>query len=431
MIIEDNNIELRSEEFQEILGDLPPWIFRWGIAILAFVVLVIFIGSSIFKYPDTISATMLLTRTTPAATIVAKSSGKLNELYVIDNQNINKGEYLAVIENTAKTEDILFLKNYLASINLDSISVLPPKHLQLGSIQSNYTSFFLTLFEYTEYKRLKYLSTKAEIARTRIEQYSVQCETFRKQKKIIEKQFAINKNKYARDSILNQKGVISLEDLEAAKNELLRSQLACEDICSSINNSQIQIGEMRESLFDTNYQKEEKENTLQMQLKAHITQLCADLQEWELSYALIAPIDGNITFTNYWAINQNIEQGDDIFNIIPLGDDKLIGKASLPITRSGKVKKGQRVNIRFENFPDHEFGMVRGIVQNISLVASKKNNESNYIVEVELPEGLNSSYNIELPYLPEMKANADIITEDLSLLQRFFMPIRKILKENF
>jgi len=46
------DIELRSEEFQELLGVVPPWILRWGITVLAVVVVVLLIGSAIIKYPD-------------------------------------------------------------------------------------------------------------------------------------------------------------------------------------------------------------------------------------------------------------------------------------------------------------------------------------------------------------------------------------------
>ncbi|GHS98150.1 hypothetical protein FACS189421_06210 [Bacteroidia bacterium] len=49
---EENNMELRSEEFQEVLGDTPPWILRGGITLLAIVVLVLLAGSAVFKYPD-------------------------------------------------------------------------------------------------------------------------------------------------------------------------------------------------------------------------------------------------------------------------------------------------------------------------------------------------------------------------------------------
>jgi len=47
-----------------------------------------------------------------------------------------------------------------------------------------------------------------------------------------------------------------------------------------------------------------------------------------------------------------------------------------------------------------------------------------------LPNGLMTTYKKELPYLPNMQGQADIITEDLSLLERLVLPVKKILKEN-
>jgi HlyD family secretion protein len=187
---------------------------------------------------------------------------------------------------------------------------------------------------------------------------------------------------------------------------------------------------MRESLLDTEYQYIEKKNSLETQLKTYATQLSAEIQSWEITYAFIASIAGKITFTNYWVENQNVTSGEEIFNIIPVNKGTLIGKASLPTTRSGKVKIGQTVNVRFDNFPENEFGIVRGKVQNISLVPSRKQEENRYVVDIAFPDGLRTTYNKELPYLPEMQAQADIITDDLSLLERFFLPIKKVITES-
>ena len=51
------------------------------------------------------------------------------------------------------------------------------------------------------------------------------------------------------------------------------------------------------------------------------------------------------------------------------------------------------------------------------------------MVDIELPNGLRTSYNKELLFLPEMEGQADIITEDMSLLERFLMPIKKVMTE--
>lgn len=51
------------------------------------------------------------------------------------------------------------------------------------------------------------------------------------------------------------------------------------------------------------------------------------------------------------------------------------------------------------------------------------------MVEVTFPKGLITNYNKQLPISREMQAQADIVTEELRLIERFFMPLKKIFKE--
>jgi HlyD family secretion protein len=53
-----------------------------------------------------------------------------------------------------------------------------------------------------------------------------------------------------------------------------------------------------------------------------------------------------------------------------------------------------------------------------------------YTVEITLPNKLLTTYKKGLPYLPNMQGQSDIIKYDISSLERFTLPIKKILKEN-
>ena len=107
----DQNIELRSEEAQEVLGQTPVWVLRWGITVLFIVVIALLCVSFFFRYPDTITAEMILTSDNPSVEAKARFTGRIMKLYVEDRQFVESGKYLAVIENSAKTEDILHLKS--------------------------------------------------------------------------------------------------------------------------------------------------------------------------------------------------------------------------------------------------------------------------------------------------------------------------------
>ena len=425
-------IELRSEEFNEVLSTVPAWIIRWGITMTACVVLMLLVGSAVFKYPDIISSTVTLTGTTPVSAVVARSSGKLQELYVENNQKVKANALLAVIENPAKTEDIIRLKELLqqAESNLDTIALVPSGQLQLGSLQSLYSSFYLSMSEYRQFRELAYHLKKVDLVKVRIVKNEVYYTNMLKQKELSVAQAKIAHQQYARDSLLGVKGLVSKEAVEESYSRYLQSSLSAENMDRSLENLQIQLAQMKESLYDTEYQYLDQRNKLETQLRSLINQLRAEIDAWEINYALITPVDGEITLTQYWTNNQNVTAGNIVFNIVPTNQGEIIGKALLPTERSGKVRKGQKVNIRFSHYPDKEFGIVKGTVKNISLIpVVDGQNVKSYMVDIQLPNGLRTSYDKELPFLPEMEGQADIITEDISLLERFLMPIRKVITE--
>lgn len=432
------DVELRSEEVQEVMGRIPPWILRQGITILFVIVMVLLIGSALFKYPDVITADMTLTGRYPVAQIVARSSGKISELYITDGQNVNVTMPLAVIENPASTADVLFLKQLLQKHIQSPDSILyaisrsgtnntasKNNELALGDIQSAYTTFLTALHEYENYYTLNYYAKKIAATKAQVNKYYTYYRNQQRQQQVVEAQYGLAIRQYERDSALHARGVISPSEHETARATFLQNRYTLESGYASLENLLIQIGEMETNLLDMELQQAEKESILIQNYRTTIEQLMNAINSWELNYCLISPIDGTVTFTKYWNENQFIQSAENVFTVVPDEKDELIGKAQLPIQRSGKVQAGQRVIIRFVNFPDEEFGIVEGKVSSISLVPM----ENNYQVEIALPNGLTTNYNKTLPITYEMKATAEIVTEDISLLERLFMPIRKIVKE--
>lgn len=133
-----------------------------------------------------------------------------------------------------------------------------------------------------------------------------------------------------------------------------------------------------------------------------------------------------VTFLQVWNENQTINVGDNVFSIIPDAKNIFIGKVKAPALNSGKLKVGQRVNIRLANFPDREFGVLKGEIKNISLVPDK---EGNLLLDASLPNGLKTSYDKQIVFQQEMKGDAEIITEDLRLLERVLYQFKSIFEQ--
>lgn len=139
-------IELRSEEAQEVMNRIPPAILRYGIAVMLGIVVLLLAGSAVFSYPDTVSTEFTLTTQIPPAYLPSKEGGRIEHIYVTNRQTVRKGDYIAVMESTARTEDVLYLRERVEAWERDGskpekIGQLLATHgmPRLGSIQSTYS----------------------------------------------------------------------------------------------------------------------------------------------------------------------------------------------------------------------------------------------------------------------------------------------------
>ena len=58
---EENNISLRSEEVQEIMGEVPAKIVRWGTTIFFLILIILLAGSYYFKFPEVVKSDIQVT----------------------------------------------------------------------------------------------------------------------------------------------------------------------------------------------------------------------------------------------------------------------------------------------------------------------------------------------------------------------------------
>ena len=93
---------------------------------------------------------------------------------------------------------------------------------------------------------------------------------------------------------------------------------------------------------------------------------------------------------------------------------------------NGKVRVGQRVNVKLNDFPYNEYGMLRVKIKNISLVPVVENNQSSYVLEVEFPDPLTTTYKKTISFRQQISGQAEIITDDTRLLEKLLNPIRAI-----
>lgn len=431
----NNSVELRSDEVQEIMGTPPKWIIRWGIVIIFGVVLILITGSYFYKYPDIIDARVTIVSENPPIPIVARSDGKLDEIFVEDKQKVSANTILGIIENPANFEDVYALFNVLSSIHpfFDSPEKFSDlkfqKDYSLGLYHSFYSSFVSQLNNYQTFFFYNPFSQKVKSLSKQVLDYHNYLNKSRDQISVLRQNYELANSQYYRDSTLNVKGVMSDIILEKSKTTMLDQKFAYQNAMTDLASTQIVTNGLKSQIQEQNVLKLETEKKLLARLKEKYDNLVNQLRSWEQTFILKTPVEGNVTFTNFWSVNQFVSSGNVVVTIVPDGIQKIIGKAKIPIKGAGKINIGQRVNMKLDNYPYMEFGFLEGRIANISMVPVITEKGSYYTAEIELSNDLITNYKKQLPFNQEMQGNAEIITRDRRLIERLIEPLVSIFRE--
>ena len=353
---------IRSEEVQEILTYVPIWMIRWGNTLILGLIIGFLVMAWFIRYPDVISAEVSITTTTPPEKIIARQAGKMSALLVADQDSVAAGQPLAVLENTAHYKDVLLLQKAIANTPTNyqqfyfPIEKIP--QLALGEIEDDYALFERSYAEYILTKRLAPYSNDFLAEQTAINESNSRLDILESQKEIYEKELAVKRKDFERQKQLFETGLIAEKDLESIQLDMLQSERAFKNIISSISQLRESIGFSRKNLKGAEIQKALDENRLLKEVIQSYNQVKKAIKDWELSYLLKSSISGRVAFFNYWNENQTIRQDDLVFTVLPLEENNFIGKIKAPSKNSGKILKGQQVNIRLSNFPHYEFGLL-------------------------------------------------------------------------
>jgi len=428
------NIEIKSEEVQEIMGHIPHWFLRVGISIIFGLLVFSLILAYFIKYPDILTANVAITTNQPPVNIFARTTGKIDTLLVHDKEYIKQNDILATIDNIASYQDVMKLKKDLNHISenilgVDSVKFLnfKKKNYVLGDIQDKYFNLIISVYEYNNFFEISFHNKKIN----KLEQQKLKQKEFyvieERQNQISREEYLLSIKQFERDSILFVQEFIALSEYEKSANTLLGKKNTLENSNKSLINCELQINQLDQQILDLKLDFRNKLEVLKNDLQQSIANLDNAIKNWEFNYILKSPTDGKVVFTRMWSNNQNVSTGNTVFTIIPEKDSKIIGKLILPVSGAGKVKLNQTVNIKLHNYPYKEFGMVTGKVYNISDVPV----DSVYFVDISLPDGLVTSYNKKLHFSQGMTGQAEIITENINLLARFIQPLKAIFKNNF
>lgn len=424
----DNNtkFELRSEEVQDILTRVPHWMIRWGTVLIFAIILMLCFISWFVKYPDIVSTEIVITTAIPPEKLVARTSGRIETILVQDKSIVKENTPLAIIQNTADYKNVFLLKSILDDYSGgNEFDFEKVKNVQLGDIESAFALFHSAYIANELNKNLQPFQVENNAQNSENTQIRERLNLLQQQKTINESELQLQKSNVNRYETLFDKGVISAQDFESKKLGYLQAEKSYKNLLSSISQLKSSLIENERTSKSTKINGTKEEVNLESSKMQSFYQLEKVIKDWELAYVLKSSVSGKVSFLQIWTENQTINAGDNVFSIIPTLEKGYIGKLKAPALNSGKIKIGQVVNIRLSNFPDREFGMLKGKIKNISLTPDSA---GNLLIDVALSQKLETSYHKIIPFQQEMKGSAEIVTEDLRLTERLLYQFRDIFR---
>lgn len=425
-----NTFADHGNEIEEIISKRMPWFVRWGTVLFLVFLLFIALICWFINYPEIVTTGARLNSVNPPRAVITKTEGKIIQIAIKENEEVKSGRILAYMESIANPATVAKLLGQVDSMNQllaeqrtdELVSFYPGfKGSQemlnnLGELQSSYQTFIQSFTSFKDYLHSGFYLRKREMLRIDMAGYQKQHQILVAQQQLLTEDLALSKKTFDANESLAQDKVIAPFEYRTEKSKLISKQLSIPQVKASIVSNESQQHEKTKEIAELENQIIVQKNSFIQALQT----LKSQVQAWQQKYVLKAPVDGIISFNGFFTENQEIKTGQSLFYVQPFNTAYFL-EMLIPQYNFGKVKTGQSVLLKFQAYPYEQFGSVTGKIEYISSTPT----DSGFLAKVSLPGGLQTNYNKTLQYQNGLYAQAEIITENMRLLQRFYYNIAK------
>lgn len=407
----------RSEEVQDIIERMPTRWCAW-VALIVSILMSMLIGLSfLISYPDTVDGEVSITGANAPLRLVSRSNGRLH-LLKEPNQTISQNATIAYIESGASYNDVQLLKAYL-----ERFPKTLPSNLKLGELGGSYNSYLIAVEHWERLMKSDRYKTMRKSIEAQIESNKDVVQQLSNSLGFKEKVLYNLQKAMERDSILASKKVISKSELEQTQNSLLTQGEAEASLRNSQLMKQAEIKTSQIEIARSHIEEDEQLEAAYIDMMAKRNLLQTELRLWEEKYVIKAPTNGKLDYLGFWRENLMVKEGVELFTILPQHGE-IMGEAYIPAIGAGKVKVGQLVNVKLNDYPYDEFGLLCGKVVSISPLMNKvqMNNAvvETYLVRIAFPQGATTNFDHKLSLNFESKGTAEIVTKPKRLIERLF-----------
>jgi HlyD family secretion protein len=375
-----------------------------------------------------------ITTPTPPVRLVARAGGEVAQVFAPDGAAVKAGQPVLLLRSPASYADVQALSASLAALESALGRGEPPpavaldRPLALGPLQSPFSALRQAYSDYLLAHDEAFYARRLAGARAQVSELERLRAQLQAQQTLQEEQLVLAGRARERTRQMVAQRLAATIDGDKAEDEYLQRRYAVENGRTSLINNEVQLNTQRAALLELEQRRSDEGARGAVALGNAAHALRAAIGAWEQENVLRAPVDGTVSFFRELSANQFVAASEPLVAVIPAARG-MLARVTLSGLGAGKVVPGQRVIIRLDGYPYREYGTVEGRVAKISQLAFQKDSRSpevTYLADVTLPRGLSTSYNRTLQFRQEMVGEADVVAEDLRLIERVFHNLRAL-----
>lgn len=415
--------DIHSEDLQEIISKPPSWLLKRGITFIVLTIFMIFGLTFFIRYPEVVPVSMKFNTSSAPKVLTSKISGNLVKILVKDGMAVDKNTDIAYVESVADHNQVLNLLDKMKQVRSSTIEladlkdIVTPTELELGELQNSYQNFYLAYLNYVAINKEGIYQKRKNFIQNEVKYINEQSQRIQQSFDLQKRELALAEEEYAKYQILAKKKVISQLELQQKEALLLAKRQSIPQTENTIISNQSSRLSKDKEMSEINNQMFEEEKKFYQSLNTFIS----DAENWKKQYVISSPSKGTLIYGDFLQENQLIKMGEELFYVNANKDD-YYGEILIPQSKSSKVKIGQKVLIKVQSYPYQEYGYLRGKIDYISDIPIR---DSVFFSKVILKRSQQDSV---IKLKPGILADADIITEDKSIIKRIWLNLTKSLK---
>jgi multidrug resistance efflux pump len=264
------NLELRSEEVQDILTKMPHGIIRWGSLVFLLILCALFFISWMIKYPDIVTTEVFITTEVPPEKIIARTTGKIEAILIADRSIVAPNTPLAVIENSASFKDVFLLKSITDTIDIEK-STFPFelfRTVQLGEVESSFALFQKEYIASQLNSEMLPFLVEKNAQKLELNQLKERLAILISQKELNQNELVLLSSDVERYKKLFEKDVIASQEMDKQKLNFIQAEKNYKNLLSSISQLKSTINELNKQSLTTDI----NENTTNINLERSVYQ---------------------------------------------------------------------------------------------------------------------------------------------------------------